>query len=98
MKCTVCQRRKYRGQTGRSEFERVEEHFKGLEDEDPSTPLFRHKELYHPNEDFSVEVKVLAKCFGKPSRRMITEAVLIDELGADETMNNKMEWTYTKLY
>jgi hypothetical protein len=94
----VCQNRKYRGQTGRSEFERVGEHFEGLEGEDPSTPLFRHKELYHPDEEFSVEVKVLAKCFGKPSRRMITEAVLIDELGADETMNNKSEWTYTKLY
>ena len=98
LRCTVCQNRKYRGQTGRSEFERVGEHFEGLEGEDPSTPLFRHKELYHPDEEFSVEVKVLAKCFGKPSRRMITEAVLIDELGADETMNNKSEWTYTKLY
>ena len=36
-------------------------------------------------------------CFGKPTRRKNTEAVLIDELSDDQTMNNEKEWTYTKL-
>ena len=62
-----------------------------------SSPLVRHKELFHPNDDFQIDVKILAKCFGKPSRRMITEAVLIDELSEQDTMNSKSEWNYVKL-
>ena len=37
------------------------------------------------------------KCFGKPSRRMITEAVTIGEIDEEESMNNKREWTYVAL-
>ena len=37
------------------------------------------------------------KCFGKPSRRLITEAVMIEELGENETMNSKSEWGYVNL-
>ena len=38
-----------------------------------------------------------ARCFGKPTKRLVTEAVVIDELKADKAMNNKNEWRYTKL-
>ena len=41
-------------------------------------------------------VKILKNCFGDPTTRRITEAVLIDELTAEETMNAKNEWTYIK--
>ena len=63
----------------------------------PKTPLCRHKELFHPNEDFNISVKILAKCFGKPTRWKITEAELIDEHSFNQIMNSKKEWTYTKL-
>ena len=57
------------------------------------SPLWRHSELYHGGGDFEVEVEVLKSCFGKPSRRMITESVMIEQLGDRETMNSKQEWT-----
>ena len=60
-------------------------------------PLWRHSELYHEGGDFEVEFEVISECFGKPSRRMITEAVMIEQLKENETMNSKQEWTYTKL-
>ena len=44
-----------------------------------------------------MEVKITDKSFGKPSRRMITEAVMIEGLRDEETMNSKQEWTYVKL-
>ena len=47
--------------------------------------------------EFKVGVKMLKNCFGDPTTRRITEAVLIDELTAEETMNAKNEWTYIKL-
>ena len=92
LQCSLCGRL-YRGQTSRSEYERLKEHLQMK----PKTPLCRHKELFHPNENFDITVKILAKCFGKPTRRKITEAVLIDELSDNQTMNNKKEWTYTRL-
>ena len=63
----------------------------------PKTTLCRHNELFHVNKSFDISVKILAKCFGKPTRWKITEAVLIDELSDNQTMNNKKEWTYTEL-
>ena len=53
--------------------------------------------MYHDGETFDIDIKILAQCYGKPTRRMITESVMIDELSADMTMNNKSEWSYVKL-
>ena len=39
----------------------------------------------------------MKNCFGDPTTRRITEAVLIDELTTSQTMNGKNEWTYIKL-
>ena len=44
-----------------------------------------------------MELKILSRCFGKPTKRLITEAVLIDELGENEAMNNKSEYGYVKM-
>ena len=61
------------------------------------SPLWRHSQLYHGGGDFEVDFKVVSDCFGKPSKRMITESVMIEQLSETETMNNKREWTFTKL-
>ena len=89
--------RKYRGQTGRSMRERFKEEVRDWWNREDSSPLWRHSELYHGGGDFEVEVEVISDCFGKPSRRMITEFVMIEQLKENETMNSKREWTYTKL-
>ena len=44
-----------------------------------------------------MSVQILKNCFGDPTTRKITEAVLIDELSKTETMNGKNEWSYVKL-
>ena len=92
--CKECTR-KYRGQTGRSTYERTKEQVSSTGSDDK--PLKRHRELYHGGDEVEVGCKILARCFGKPSRRMITEAVYIDELKDSETMNSRREWSYTKL-
>ena len=96
MVCQECER-KYRGQTGNSAQERVGQHFKDWNSKDDKCPLYRHSQLYHKGERFRVGVKILRNCFGDPTTRRISEAVLIDELTAEETMNAKSEWTYVKL-
>ena len=84
----------YRGQTGRSVYERVKEEIRDWQKKGEKSPLWRHSELFHQGCGFDLGVKVTDKCFGKPSKRMITEAVMIEQLGESETMNNKYEWTY----
>ena len=96
LECIECQRR-YRGQTSRSMYERTREHMNDWTQGDDRCPLVRHSVLYHSSDDFEFNIRVIGKCYGKPSRRLITEAVMIDELSDDETMNNKKEWSYVVL-
>ena len=96
MQCESC-RRKYRGQTGNSIKERTEQHFDDWEDEETSSPLHRHSQLFQNGEQFPVSIKILKRCFGDATERKITEAVLIDKLSTEETMNGENEWTYVKL-
>ena len=96
LKC-VAHGRVYRGQTGRSAYERTGEHVCAWERGDEECPLMRHSELYHNGEMFEIEITILSECFGKPTRRMITEAVMIDNVPEAKAMNSKSEWTYSSL-
>ena len=89
--------RKYRGQTGRSVYERVKEEVRDWKNHEERSPLWKHSVLYHEGQDFEIDIKVLSKDYGKPSRRLITESILIENLPTHETMNSKKEWTYTNL-
>ena len=96
--CLDCVRRnKYRGQTGRSMYERNGEHLKNWDDDLHSCPLKRHADECHGGHRFNFDISILSKCFGKPSRRLITEAVMIEELEDNEVMNSRREWSYTCL-
>ena len=89
--------RKYRGQTGRSTNERLKEEMKDWRKREVWSPLWRHSQLYHGGGDYEVDFEVIGDCSGKPSKRMITEAVMIEQLDETETMNSEGEWTFTKL-
>ena len=52
---------------------------------------------YHNGEDYDIDIQVISRCYGKPSKRLITEAIMIEELPIEKAMNSKKEWTYTKL-
>ena len=96
LECIECER-KYRGQTGNSGYERVNQHFDDWKRKLERCPLFRHSQLYHNGREFKVKISILKQCFGDATKRHITEAVLIDELTEDETMNSKNEWNYINL-
>ena len=61
------------------------------------SPLQRHSNLYHNGERYNVDMKLVARCYGKPSRRMLTEAVMIGEIPDDCTMNSRNEWNCVNL-
>ena len=44
-----------------------------------------------------LKLRVIDRCFGKPPRRLITEAIRMEEVNDCEAMNSKREWTYTNL-
>ena len=55
---------------------RMREHMDGYEKGDKNSPFSENNDLLHRDEHFQTGVKIIAKCFGKPSRGMIIEAVL----------------------
>ena len=89
--------KEYRGQTGRSIYKRTKEHIKAWERKCEDSCLHQHSLEYHNGETFAIDVKIQAQCFGKPTTRMITEAVRIEELPDENSLNSKSEWTYVKL-
>jgi hypothetical protein len=94
--CTLC-KRKYRGQTGNSAYERTNQHFEDWKRKLEGSPLYKHAQLYHNGGEFPVEIRIIKRCFGDPTKRQISEAVLIDELTDEQTMNSKNEWSYIRL-
>ena len=89
--------RRYRGTTGRSIYERTKEEVQAWEKGDDKSPLWKHGVIYHNGEKYDIDINVKSKCYGKPSKRLITESVMIEELPAEKAMNSKKEWSYTRL-
>ncbi len=59
--------------------------------------LYENSKKYHERQSFSIKVSILARCFGEPMTRLITEAVLINGLSDEETVNSREEWSYIRL-
>ena len=103
MYCTKCKEtvntpdKAYRGQTGRTTYHRMKEHFKKWGERTEDSVLHKHSLECHDGEEFEVGVKVLASCYGKPTTRLITEAIHIEEMPEETSMNEKSEWNYVRL-
>ena len=59
--------------------------------------LQKHAVKCHDGGTFDIDVRIMTQCHGKPTTRMITEAVKIEELPEENSLNCKSEWTYIKL-
>lgn len=100
MDCKNCRQvlmKLYRGQTGRSTYKRTKEHFAKWKEKARDSYLYKHSLECHNGEEFEVDIRIIVQCYGKPSTRLITEAVYIEELPKENSMNSKAEWTYVKL-
>ena len=89
--------KKYRGQTGRTVYHRMKEHFSDWENGNEKSVLQKHSLECHEGGMFEVGIKLLASCYGKPTTRLITEAIHIEELPEENTLNEKSEWNYVRL-
>ena len=110
MVCADCEIVIYRGQTSRSGYKRINEHFVDWDEckkrinrenrkyDDKRLPvLYNHSKKLHNNEDYRVQIKVISRNFGDPMKRLITESVLIEELKDEYILNSKQEWSYVRL-
>ena len=94
--CVKC-RKKYIGQTCRCIFDRINEHMNDWKNKEDSSVLLDHSRNCDDGEPFETEVSIIARCFGHPTSRMISEAVYIDQLSSDRALNSKNEWNYVNL-
>ena len=78
-------------------YERMKEHLKAYDVRSDKSVLWEHSKKFHGNQEFEFDIKVKSKCFGEPTTRLITEAVLIEKLNDAETLNSRNEWTYVRL-
>ena len=107
LRCVPCSIIVYRGQSSRSGYERINEHFDDWKEcrekmrndqhAGEKSVLNYHSIKYHNNNDFQVEIKIISQNFGDPMKRLITESVLIDELDDKDNQNRKKEWSYVRL-
>ena len=88
--------RKYVGQTGRSLYERMKEHnvYNEKDKENENKPVARHSYEEHQGRKIKIGVKILGNMYGRPTKRMIAEAVYIDDLMMSESMNEKRGWSH----
>ena len=91
--------KKYIGQTGRSLYERMKEHnmYTEKDRENDNKPIAKHSFEEHQGKKIKIGVKVVGNMYGKPTKRMIAEAVNIDELLESESMNEKRGWSFVKI-
>ena len=98
--CTECQQtveKIYRGQTGRSLYERMKEHMRCWNEKSEESCLHAHAEKCHGGGQFLINIRLLKECYGKPTARMVSEAVLIEDLPTELSLNSKAEWNYVSL-
>lgn len=70
-------------------YQRNNEHLEVWKAEDDKCPLQCHSNIYHNEQRYSFNMKIVANCYGKPSNQMIREAVWIGEIPYGRAMNNK---------
>ena len=87
----------YRGQSSRSLYERIKEHMICWSEKSEESCLHAHSEKCHDGGQFLIEIKLLKECYGKPTARMVSEAVLIEDLPVELSLNSKAEWNYISL-
>ena len=89
--------KKYRGQTNRTTYHRTKEHFDKWEKKAEDSVLHKHSLQCHGGQRFGVGFKILASCYGKPTTRLISEAIHIEDVLKVNSMNEQSEWNYIKL-
>ena len=100
--CADCNKILYRGQSSRSGYERINEHFDDWEENKTNkhtkkSVLWEHSINHHMNNAFNITITILSQNFGDPTQRLITESVRIDELHDEDLLNSKKEWSYVRL-
>merc|ERR1712002_463514 len=89
----VCE---YIGETSRSTYERSIEHQRALRNKDQKSPLYKHMEECHPGKEPNLLMKIL-RLHRKALSRQIHEALLISKSKAEILLNNKSEWSKSRI-
>ena len=89
----VCE---YIGETSRSTYERSIEHQRALRNKDQKSPLYKHMEECHPGRTPNLLMTIL-RLHRKALSRQIHEALLISKSKAEILLNNKSEWSKSRI-
>ena len=71
-------------------YERMTKQFKELEKKSEDSHLHKHSQECHNRELFGVDVSLINKYYGKPTTRLIIEAVKIEGLPDENSFNSNL--------
>ena len=95
VECLHCQeegkKAKYIGESGRTAYDRGQNHLQALEAKDDSNPLVAHWLENHQGQDWKFNMSVL-KVFDTPLQRQANEGFQIANFKGDVLLNRKGEW------
>ena len=94
---TECQKNRYKGESSHNAYTRGGEQMTKLANKDPNSPLWRHCMEQHEGEVQTFLMSVTGTFKNDPMLRQVTEAVQINNMDANERMNDKAEWNMTRI-
>ena len=75
----------------------MKEHMRCWNEKSEESCLHAHAEKCHGGGQFLINIRLLKECYGKPTARIVSEAVLIEDLPTELSLNSKAEWNYVSL-
>ena len=102
IQCLECRRlgisAEYIGETSRSAYQRGKEHLDDIRLNNPDSPLMKHQKECHPKHKQPAFEMTIVKTHRKALERQIMEAVMIQKCQAQIVINNKTEWSKSKVF
>ena len=87
----------YIGETSRNTYTRGKEHLASLARKEESSVLWKHSKGKHNGRIPRFCMSVMGQFKNDAMLRQVSEAVMINKEGKENTMNNKNEWNYITL-
>ena len=88
---------KYTGQTSSNGYTRGLKHNDEYENKRKQSPLWKHCQKVHNNEEQTFQMCIKDRCRNDPTKRQILEAIRIRETDPQMSMNERTEWNVIKL-
>ena len=88
---------KYTGHTSSNAYTRGLKHVDEYVNKRKQSPLWKHCQKIHNNEEQIFQMNTIDRCRNDPTKRQILEALRIQKMDPETSMNERTEWNVVKV-